>query len=75
MIKTLCEWSNKSKKRIVERRVIRTILNEDFITQETKSFKDNYGLIQGNGLIQGTGQAVQQARADTIDLSHGKKLN
>ena len=23
---------------------------------------------------QGTGQAVQQARADAIDLSHGKKI-
>ena len=32
MIKTLCEWSNKSKKRTIERRVIRAILNESFFT-------------------------------------------
>ena len=68
VIKTLCEWSNKSKKRTVERRVIRAILNESFLTHEIKSFRDGYGLIQG------TGQAVQQARADAIDLSHGKKI-
>ena len=67
VIKTLCEWSNKSKKRTIERRVIRALLNEGFMTHEIKSFKDNYGLKQE------TGQAVQQVRADAIDLSHGKK--
>ena len=47
--------------------VIRAISYKGFWTHEIKSFKETYGLKQG------TGQVVQQARADAIDLSHGKK--
>ena len=30
VVSTLCAWSNKSKKRSVERRVLRAVLNESF---------------------------------------------
>jgi len=68
VIKTLCDWSNKSRKISIERRVIRAVINESFLTHEIASFK------QCHGLKQGTGQAVQQARTDGIELSHGRKL-
>ena len=38
VIDILCNWSNKSKKKIiVERRIIRTILNESFLTHGVKN--------------------------------------
>ena len=55
VIKTLCDWSNTSRKRLIEQRVIRAILNESFLTHEIESFKQNHGLKQE------TSQAVQQA--------------
>lgn len=64
----LCNWSNKSKKKSIERRTIRAILNERFLTHEIKGFKEDMGLEQG------TGQAVQQARVDATELSQGRKL-
>ena len=36
VIKTLCEWSNKSRKRSVEHHVIRAILNEGFLHKKLK---------------------------------------
>ena len=38
------------------------------MTHEVKSFKSTYGLLQG------TGQAIQQARTDAMDLSMGRKI-
>ena len=68
VIDILCDWSNKSKKRSIERRVIRSIITESFLTHEIQSFRDD------NGLKLGTGQAVQQSRLDAIELKHGRKL-
>ena len=66
--KVLCEWSNKSGRRTIERRVIRAILNESFLKNEIKSFREQHGLKQG------TGRVIQQARADAIELSHGRRI-
>ena len=44
VIKTLCDWSNKSQKRLIEWHVIRAILNESFLTHEIESFKKCHGL-------------------------------
>ena len=68
IVSTLCNWSNKSKKRSIERQVLRAVLNESFLTHEVKSFKSTYGLVQG------TGQAIQQASTDAMDLSMGRKI-
>ena len=68
VISCLCKWSNKSKKRSIERRVIRAILNEVFLTHEIKDMKKKHNLKQGNG------QPVAQARSDAITLSQGKQL-
>ena len=68
VVSTLCNWSNKSKKRSIERQVFCAVLKESFLTHEVKSFKSTYGLVQG------TGQAIQQARTDAMDLSMGRKI-
>ncbi len=39
VISCLCAWSNKSKKRSIERRVIRAILNKSFLKHEIKDMK------------------------------------
>ena len=68
VISCLCAWSNKSKKRSIERRVIRAILNESFLKHEIKDMKKKHNLKQGNG------QPVAQARSDAIMLSQGNQL-
>ena len=51
VVSTLCNWSNKSKKRSIERRVLRAVLNKIFLTHEVKSFKSTYGILQGIGQV------------------------
>ncbi len=70
VISTLCKWSNISKKRSIERRVIRAILNDAFLRHEIKEMKDGE-----HALHFGNGQPVSQARDDGKLLRLGKKLN
>ena len=70
VVSTLCKWSNISKKRSVERRVIRAILNESFLRHEIKEMKDGE-----HKLRFGNGQPVSQAQNDGMLLRVGKKLN
>ncbi len=66
--KILCDWSNKSRRRTVGRRVIQAIINECFLMNKIKSFKEKYGLKQGTGIV------IQQARSDDVELSHSRKI-
>ncbi len=66
--KILCDWSNKSRRRTVECRVIWAIINASFLKNEIKSF------IEKHGLKQGTGTVIQQASLDAVEPSHGKKI-
>ncbi len=47
VIDTLCDWSNKSKKRSIERCIKRSIITESFLTHEIQSFRDDKGLKLG----------------------------
>ena len=69
VVKTLCNWSNLSKKRTIERRVIRAILYDSFMRHELKEMKDDYGFKIGHG------QPLAQAKTDANLLRQGKKLN
>ena len=66
--KILCDWSNKSRRRTVECRVIWAIINASFLKNEIKSF------IEKHGLKQGTGTVIQQASLDAVELSHERKI-
>ena len=70
VVLTLCKWSNISKKRTIERRVIRAILTDSFLCHEIKEMKN--GPYQLNLL---NGQPVAQAQQDGMQLRVGKKLN
>ncbi len=67
-VKNICYWSNKSKRRTIERQVIQAILNESCLKNEIKSFGVKYGLNQG------TGADAQQDPLDAIELSHGRTI-
>ena len=70
VVSTLCKWSNVSKKRTIERRVIRAILTDCFLRHEIKEMKNGpYQLKLGNG------QSVAQAQQDGMQLRVGKQLN
>ena len=69
VVSTLCSWSNMSRKRTIERRVIRAILNDSFMQHEIKEMKNNYNLKIGHG------QPLAQARSDAELLRKGQKLN
>ena len=63
VVSTLCKWSNVSKKRTIERRVICAILTDSFLCHEIKELKNGqYQLKLGNG------QPVAQAQQDGIQL-------
>ena len=68
VVSTLCSWSNTSRKRTIERRVIRAILYDSFMRHELKQMKDDYGFKIGHG------QPLVQARTDGQLLRTGQKL-
>ena len=69
-VSTLCKWSNISKKRSIERHVIRAILTDSFLRHEIKEMKNGpYQLKLGNG------QPLAQAQQDGMKLRVGKQIN
>jgi len=64
---SLCLFSKKSKKRSIERRVVRAIIHDSFLSHEVKALKKKYGLKLGN-------DANAQARADALEMRQGRKL-
>ena len=70
VVSTLCKWSNISKKRSIETRVIRAILTDSFLRHEIKEMKNiPYQFKLGNG------QPFAQAQQDGMELRVDKQLN
>ena len=69
VVSTLCSWSNSSRKRSIERRVIRAILGHSFLRHELTEMKDEYKLKFGYG------QPLVQARSDAELLRKGFRIN